>query len=414
VGVYTPHGRAHEYWKPGPDFDLRGPNSALEPFDSEEVYGESFKDRLLVLDGVDLAAGIEVGTVGHEAARVILTGSGANGSNASIDQFLAVERGLGASTPHTSLVLGVGSEGTEIGVNLSYASGGTPIPKSIDPEKLFDELFGEAIGGERAEALRARRALERSVLDLVKDDFALVGSRAPKSERVKLEQHATALREVEKRLSRGARKCPLPERPDRSAFPKLRAYGGGERYFERITELQIDLLALALSCDLTRFATLFLADLSRTGLYPDMPIDIHSDVAHRYSARGEKRGGDPSTWLALARQNRHSYGHVARLMRRLSETGTLDDCILYVSSDMGDPARHSSRDVPTLIAGGAGGHFHMGRYVDLRDQRDGQRMMPNNRLLVAICRAFGVEVERFGSSANAATTHGDLTPLLRT
>ncbi|HEU4581391.1 MAG TPA: hypothetical protein VFS67_24205, partial [Polyangiaceae bacterium] len=38
--------------------------------------------------------------MGHEGARALLTGSAADGSNASIDQFLALERGLGAGTPH--------------------------------------------------------------------------------------------------------------------------------------------------------------------------------------------------------------------------------------------------------------------------------------------------------------------------
>lgn len=413
IGVFTPHGRAYEHYRPGPDFDLRREGSVLAPFDSPEEYGESFRDRLLVLDGVDLAAGIEVGTVGHEASRVILTGSGADGRNASIDQFLAVEQGLGAPTPHTSLVLGVGSEGTELGVNISYAEGGTPIPKLIDPERVFDELFGAALTGERADALRARRALERSVLDVVARDLQGLGARAPRSERVKLEQHTTALREIEKRLSQKPPRCALPARPDPERFPKLRAYGGGERHFAAIAELQIELLARALACDLTRFATLYLADLSRTGADPELPIDVHADVAHRYSARDGQRPGDPATWHLLARQNRYTYGQVARLMQHLSAASVLDDTLIYVSSDMGDPARHSSRDVPTLIAGGTGGRFRLGRHVDLgKELGDGRPLLPNNRVLVSICQAFGVPIDRFGHSADTRTTVGDLHSVL--
>lgn len=412
LGVYTPHGRAYEYYRPGPAFDLSYEGSVLAPFDSPGDYGESFKNRLLVLDGVDLAAGIEVGTVGHEASRVILTGSGATGKNASIDQFLAVDQGLGAPTAHTSLVLGVGSDGTEIGVNVSYAEGGTPVPKLIDPEQVFDELFGAALTGERADALRARRALERSVLDIVASDLKGLARRVPKSESVKLEQHTNALREIEKRLSREAPRCALPERPDPTRFPKLRGYGGGERYFATITELQIDLLARAVACDLTRFGTLYLADLSRSRVDPELPLDVHADVAHRYSARDDGRPGDPATWNLLARQNRYTYGQVARLLQRLSEAGALDDCIVYVSSDMGDPARHSSRDVPTLIAGGAGGKFRMGRHIDLKAVAgEGKPLVPNNRILVSICNAFGVPVDRFGHATDSRTTTGDLPAL---
>ncbi|MCL2450122.1 MAG: DUF1552 domain-containing protein, partial [Polyangiaceae bacterium] len=118
VGVYTPHGRAHELWRPKGGFDLRFEDSILRPFDDPDnpiARGKSYRDRLLVLDGIDLTAGIRVGTSGHDGARVILTGSGADGKGASLDQFLAATRDLGAETVHTSIVLGVGDAQTAIG-----------------------------------------------------------------------------------------------------------------------------------------------------------------------------------------------------------------------------------------------------------------------------------------------------------
>ncbi len=411
IGVYMPHGRAHELWQPGQDFDLGYENCVLAPFDDAKSYGRSFKSELAVLDGVDLAAGIAVGTVGHDAPRVIFTGSGADGKTPSIDQYLAVEKGLGADTPHTSLVLGVGNDGSEIGNNVSWSRGGTPVPKWIDPARVFAELFGSALGAKREELERERR-VGKSVLDRVRSDLGSLAARAPASERVKLDQHATALREIEKRLNAAERSCPAPSPPDPATFPKLRAYGGGERYFDGITDLMIDLLARAMACDLTRFATLFLGDLTRTGLMPGLPDDIHGDVAHRYDGRTPKHAGTPTTWLTLATQNRYAYGKIARLLQRLDEAGVLADTIVYASSDMGDPARHSSRQVPTLVAGGCGGHFKLGRYLDFRDHHDADsKGIPNNRLLVSICQAFGVEEHRFGHSADPAITTGSLSEL---
>jgi hypothetical protein len=87
----------------------------------------------------------------------------------------------------------------------------------------------------------------------------------------------------------------------------------------------------------------------------------------------------------------------------------LDDTIVYVSGDMGDPNRHSSRCVPTLIAGGAGGRFKMGRYLDLRDAHGAG--IPNNRLLVSIAQAFGVETSRFGQAVDPAIVTGRLDAL---
>jgi hypothetical protein len=405
IGVYTPHGRAHELWQPRAGFDIAYAESSLAPFDDPTTYGKSFKDQLLVIDGIDLSAGIAVGTIGHDAARVILTGSGVDGQNASLDQFLAVERGLGSPTPHASLTFAVGNDGAEIGSNLSYAHGGTPVPKWIDPTLAFDSIFGRALGAP-ADLARERR-LGKSVLDAVLPDLRALSLRAPASERLKLEQHHVALRELEKRLTAVEPQCDAPARP--SALRRLKAYAGGEPYFDTITNLQIDLLARAMACDLTRFATLFLADLSRTKQLRGLPDDIHTDVAHRYDARSAGHDGAPSTWSALAAQNRYCYGKVARLLQRLDEANLLGDSIVHVSSDMGDPARHASRSVPTLLAGGAGGHFKMGRYLDLRTAQTAG--IPNNRLLVSICQAFGQPDTSFGHASDPHITQGRLEQL---
>ena len=406
VCVYTPHGRAHELWQPRDGFDLGFPDAILRPFDDPETYGKSFRDRLLVLDGIDLSAGIASGTSGHDGPRVILTGSGADGKNASLDQYLAVERGLGAETPHTSLVLGVGNAQPEIVSSISYGAGGTPLPKWIDPAETFAELFGEPVTGEERAALAQRRRVGKSVLDVARADLARLASRAPPSEATKMDQHRSALRDIEKRLAGVERACAAPVPVERTRFPHVGAYEGGAPYLDAITDLQVDMLARALACDLTRFATLFLGDLSRTHLFPALPDDVHSEVAHRYDARADHRPGTPASWQALAIQNRYSYGKVARLLARLDEAGILDDTIVHVSGDMGDPARHSSRSVPTLLAGG-GGAFATGRYLDLRhgDHGDG---VPNNRVLVSICGAFGVDVASFGHAADPRVVTGRL------
>ncbi|HEY6728873.1 MAG TPA: DUF1552 domain-containing protein [Polyangiaceae bacterium] len=400
VGVYTPHGCAYELYKPREGFDIAFENCTLAPFDDPAAFGKSFKDRLLVLDHVDLSAGMEAGTVGHDAPRVILTGSGAHGKNASIDQYLAAEQGLGRNTPVTSLVLGIGDPRSDIGSNISYAAGGTPVPKLIDPSEVFDELFGKPLTGKARAALAEERRQGRSVLDFLQGDLAQLRKQSPASERTKLEQHASALREIEKRLSGVRPACEPPFPRSSTSFARFKAHAGGEVNFDQVTNVMVDLLARALACDLTRFSTLFLADLSRSKLYPELPDDIHGGVAHRYHAKDGKSPGNPETWQRLALQNRYSYSKLARLMQRLDEAGVLDHTLIYASSDMGDPARHSSRHVPTLLLGGAGGQFQMGRYLEL----DPARGTPNNRVLVSICQAFGVNAPRFGTGSSAVVS----------
>jgi len=405
IGVYTPHGMAAEYWRPGPNFDLRFPGCSLRPFDAPETYGRSFRDRLLVLEGIDLAAGITVGTTGHDAARVILTGSGADARGPSIDQYLAIDAQLGLDTPLSTVVLGVGHDESDIGWNLSYDRSGTPIPKVIDPAQTFADLFGGPLRGASAEELARERRRGSSALDVLRGELARLRREAPTAERIKIEQHHDALREIEKQLLGFERACPEPGSP--SPIGSVRAFGG-EANFERITDLQIDLLTRAMACDLTRFATLFLADLTRTNQVADLPLDIHNDVAHRYDSPGRDRPGTPSTWLPLARQNEHSYAQVARLVRGLDDAGLLDETLVYVSSDMGDPARHSSRDVPTLLIGG--GPFAMGRHIDVKatNARTTRGFVPNNRVLVSVCQSFGVHVNQFGHSSDPEIAVGEL------
>ena len=128
---YHPHGIAAEYFAMQPsdtetNFNIGYDNCSLQPFDDPATYGKSFKDKVLLIEGIDLLSNAN----GHDSAGTILTGSriGSSASkplNSSLDQFLAVERGLGASTPITSLALGVGNDGTQSGATLSFGKAGT-------------------------------------------------------------------------------------------------------------------------------------------------------------------------------------------------------------------------------------------------------------------------------------------------
>lgn len=407
IGIYMPHGVARELWVPKPGFDIAYPDSALGPFADVATYGRSLREHIVSVEGLDLSAGIAAGTVGHDGSRVLLTGSAGNGRNASLDQFLALEQGLGQDMPLSSLVLGVGSPSPALGSCISYAKGGSALPKIVDPTQTFQQAFAQWVVGNDPEAL-ARAAAERkrgkSLLDYWRAELSTLTARAPASERDKLEQHASALRDLERRLDGELNACAPPSAPDPASFPLTRAYQGGEPYFDTITNLQVDLLAQALACGVTRVATLFLGDLSRTHQDPTLPDDVHIDVAHRYeSANRTGEGGKPSTWLPLARQNRYTYSKIARLLQRLAERDLLQDTVLVALSDMGDPARHSSRQVPALLAGGWGGRLAGGRHLDL-----GAKGTPNNRLLVAIQQAFGVQSDSFGDASDPAIVSGAL------
>jgi hypothetical protein len=444
VCIYHPHGLAAEYWALGQrgaaagvssdtetDFDITYKDCSLQPFDDAATYGKSFKDKLMVIEGIDLLSNAN----GHDSAGNILTGSRISGkpSNSSLDQYMAVERGLGQDTRLASIALGVGNDGLEVGNTLSFGPGGAPLPKIIDPVQTYQQLFkGFAAPGDTAGQEAAARAnlLGSSMVDFLRSDVNRLRTRLGSEEKLKLDQHLSSLDELEKQfqatgMGSGAM-CAVPAQPDASKFPKLKQYNQGEPYFDAITDAQIDVLAQALACDVTRFATLFLNDLSYTGNPLGLPSDNHGSVAHTYSASkigndGHDATGTPDTWLTLAKFNRYSYGKVARLMQKLDELGALDSTLIYVSSDMGNPALHSTRNAPTVLAGGANGKFRMGRHVRLAadcpptnqwcdDSLKQQKT--NNHLLVSIAQAFGLsDVESFGTQPDSSLSTGELSEI---
>jgi hypothetical protein len=436
IGVYHPHGVAAEFWamregESESNFDLSYQDCSLSPLDNAAQYGKSFKDKILIIEGLELASSAN----GHETAATILTGSRVAGkpSNISIDQYLAIDKGLGSSTRLATAALAVGEEGSEPGTTLSYGPGGAPLPKIIDPVKAFDLFFAGFVVGDDPEAEQKaarQRALGKSLIDFVKADINRLHPRLAAREQQKLDQHLTSLRELEKQFEApviGAN-CVVPGAPSAAEFPSVKRYNGGEPYFPAISDFMIDVMAQAMACDITRFGTLYLNDVSFEGNPLGLPADNHGNVAHTYNASpigndGRPGEGVPSTWLPLAKINHYSYGQIARLLQRLDEYGVLDSTLVYASSDMGNPSLHSTRNVPTLLAGGANGKFRMGRRLRMPADcpttspwcgpgEAGYAGVTNNHLLVSILQAFGVEEDEFGTQPDAADRTGALDGLV--
>ena len=440
IGVYHPHGIAAELFarregETETSFALDYPDSPLQPFDDAATYGRSFKDNIVVVEGVDVLSD----TNAHNSAGTILTGSrivGGDGGlpwNSSLDQFLAVENRLGDATLVPSIALAVGSKQLSARETLSFAQGGVPVSKIIDPAVAFDFLFRRAVvGADPAAQARAERAqrLGKSLIDFARGDIQRLRARVGPFEVQKLDQHLAALRALEKKrdvlsLPSG---CTLPVRP--AAFPRLERHNGGEPYFDAITDSFIDLLTQAFACDITRFATFFMADLSYSGNMLGLNADNHGGVAHTYNGSqlgndGHPVGnGDATTWVPLAKFNRYSYGKIALFMQKLAAAGVLDNVLIYASSDMGNPALHSTRNVPTVLAGGANGtKFRMGRRLKMSADcttnlwcapTDAEfKASTNNHLLVSIAQAFGLtDVTSFGTQSTSSWKTGTLTGLL--
>jgi hypothetical protein len=356
-----------------------------------------------------------------------------------------VEQGLGAATRKSNVVLGVGDPNPHAGNTLSYSAGGVGIGKIISPFEAFDFLFGGFVpesDGDGQAALLRRHELGQSVVDFVREDCTRLRARLAPPEQQKMDQHLASIRDLEKTFSSvSGAACPMvPKRPTEADFPmdlsRLMRFNGGEPTFDVVTTFFIDLIAQAFACDVTRFATLVLNDLpwdsaanaTTDSLGLGLPSELHNEVAHKYASFGfDWQGqlanlGDASSWLPLAKYNKYVYGKAARLLQKLDEFGALDSTLLYVTSEMGNPALHSSASVPTVLAGGKDVPFRFGRRIrvtpdcsppnDSCSVRDPKYAAgASNHLLVSIAQAFGVETDTFGSGPDSTFTTGALADL---
>lgn len=428
IGVYHPHGIAAEcYNRRSTDtettFDLNFADSALSPFDSPSLYGgRSFKSKIITFEGVDLAVAERSSTPGHGAATTLFTGSMTTGGdhnaqNESLDQYLARTKGLGLSNRFPTLNVGVGSIGDVNQDSIAHGPGGALIRNQVDPLAVFDQVFGSLMNTDAAAAAAARKR-GQSVIDFVRGDLTSLSGRLAAQEKLKLDQHLSAIRDIETRLNAvAAMTCTLPTRPKATGntdpalnFPKVLKYNGGEPYFDRIADLQIDLLAMAIVCDSTRFATLFLDDPGKVMTVDgtSLPADVHNEVAHRYSDTAD-------TQVKLGRLNRYYYGKIARLLMRLDEGGVLDHTLVMAGSDMGNPSLHSTRNIPLVLAGGVGGKLTMGRRLKaVADCPPSNQyctaptlaLTSHNKVLVSIAQLFGDTSGTFGTANDSTLNTG--------
>jgi len=411
------------------NFDIAYDTCVLKCFDDPASYGVSFKDKLIAIEGMDLAVALVTGNSGHSAGPGVFTGATPlKPENSSIDQFLAMEHELGAPTRVSSIALGVGYDTPDWGI--VFAKGGVLLQKIINPTQTWDRLFAGIVVGDDplvlAEAARKRR-LGGSLLDYLRVDIKRTYNRIGPEEREKLDVHLTTLRELEKRLSNLEVHCAGQLEAPRTFEHTSDEDGAGPDLHE-ITQLQMGFLAQGLACDLTRFGSVELHDLSMGAALgagiEGVPDDNHASLAHKYfppvyDGKQLVDPGEPSSWERLAVVQRYNYATVASFMKNLHDAGILDNTLIYMSGDMGEPNLHDSADTPMLILGGAGGKFRMGRRLKMKDNcaenarscNGQQQLVPQNQVLVSIANAFGVPIDSYGTAPDPKLTQGPLSAL---
>ncbi len=378
VVFFSPNGTVPAHWTPGggeADFTF-APGSILEPL-------EEIRDQLTIVSGLDF-----FGADNHEGGMAaMLTAKGAVGHESggmSLDQYVAKE--LAASTRFASLELGVQTSawGGNNQTRMSYSAPGQFVTPDDDPAHVYTRLFGDFVGGDDAAAkLKGRRA---RVVDLLVDEAGDLRRRLGAEERPKLDAHLEALAQVEQGLAGGGLGCALPDAPG-----ALSPYDNGA--FPEVGKVQMDLLATALACDMTRVASI---QWSHT-VSPMVPSWLGiSDGHHSLSHIDDSNVAGIANFVAaerwFAEQFAYFVGKLAATPEPSGDGTMLDNTLVLWAKEMGDSRAHVCTGVPFVLAGGAGGYLSPGRHLSFPGESHG-------KLLVSICQAMGLTNDSFGDPA---------------
>lgn len=355
---------------------------------------EPLKEKMNYLEGLfnksATGVGIHPGQTGNILSGAALQKGAELRGGISVDQMLANH--LGEQTPQASLVLGCEQPTTgyhETNFSMAYSSHiswqnkTSPVPMEVYPALAFDSLFDN----------RGTRR-NQSVLDRVKEHAESLSRRVSGSDRAKLDEYLTSVREVEKRIQRQrtaqdqasaraqhrGREVATMQRPDNGLPEDIREH----------MRLMCDIVALAFQTDKTRVATLLLCrDIS--GLfYPFLDVRkahhsaSHSDLSDDYE-----------------RVTRYYVSQFAYLVQRLDqmqegERTVLDNSCLLFLNNMWSGSKHDSTKVPLLMAGGLGETLPTGRTWDFSEHADEDRKLCS--LYLTLLNRMGHAAESFGDA----------------
>ena len=372
--------------------------------DSDFVWSEileplaPIKDDCLILEGVPMNSSYDAAqqaTAHQGGAASCLTGTWAGpgqmdgGGNQlagyavseSIDHALAQD--IGADTKFPAYYFGVIPTASALITRVFYEGQDQPITPNANPFQVNSDVFGQLSVDP---AVLQKRLREReTVLDALMEDIGRLECRLGGDDRVRLDQHLTQVREIEKRLYLGPGNNPA------CAIPDL---GGTVNHFDHtliptLGELQMDQVAMALTCDLTRVAGLQWISPVNGVIYSWLGhTEMHHDLSHQTTDYAKDRLVEINRWYA------EQLVYLVNKLKSIPEgTGTLFDSTLIVwAQECGDPWTHDRQDVPWVLVGHQQNHFRTGRY--LRFQGDS-----HNRLLLNIFAAMGAPRPTFGAPA---------------
>jgi hypothetical protein len=424
-GVFTvTGGTVIESWKPKDVGAITKLPSILRPL-------EFAKDELLVLSGLS-HHGRSEGLNAHEhcafmhltGAEVVKKVEGKAVSAPSVDQVAA--RAVSEQTFLPSLEVGLSNHETRY----SFRAADVPVPYEANPRLVFDRMFrgrppvvpnwktratNMTPGVNTPGSPRKKDTIDRSVLDLVREEANDLRRDLGAADRARLDQYLDGVRSIEKRIdfiehrqrlealdaaNPGPSKLSLPTNLPKENIPIWQitnpVYRDPEHH-ENYTKLMIDLFVLAFQTDTTRVGVF--ACGSDEAQFPGVVTvgyETHCHTLEHQGNAGRVEDADPISREALRQIHvwyTQLFAGMVKQMRAIDEGGSslLDNSLLLYTSYMADGG-HGTQDYPVLLAGKAGGTLKTGRHIAFKPRT------PVSNLYAEILDRMGAKTPKFGEN----------------
>lgn len=352
---------------------------------------DRFRDRINVFSGMEYfvegrplethVTGAEIATLGH-----IPYG---NESGPSIDSVIAEH--IGKRTRFRSLEMSL-SGGTR---SLSKRSGRSINASEGSPAEMYSRIFGAGFTDpNKAEFIPEPEVIaRRSVLSLVSEQRKDLMRQLGASDRARMDEYFTAVREIENQLDIEMQKpapleaCTVPDRPDETPT------GTEVNVAERNAELFGALLAQALACGQTQVFNVIVDSmgLRQPGSTQGWHMLTHEEPVD------EKLGYQiQSTWfINWANQVFANFLGELDAVREGDHT-VLDRVLMLWQTDHGDARVHSLNNIPVMTVGSGIGRLKTGIHVNAPGE-------PVTTVGLTIQQALGVPVNTWGELGNATS-----------
>lgn len=255
-----------------------------------------------------------------------------NNGSWSEDSFdVNLGRTIGANYPVKYLNVGTTAE------SALSREGFTGRPLITSPQAALDVLFSGGGGGGGGGSGTAPR---QSVVDLHYAAINSLRTKLGQHEKDKLDSHFTAIREIETAIDTGNTGGSCPQLSNTTASG-----------FDATAKLHADIVALALSCNLTASASIAFGTDAHTHF-----LDVLGRESHQSH---HNQGNMPA---AYTEDIVYMQGLTKYLLDKINDRGLFGSTIVTQVSDMGDADSHGNSNVPMLVAGAG---ITGGRVVDI-------------------------------------------------